>query len=89
MKLRSFVGSLDGNDGTTPKRDASATQPFNSIGLVGSGPLSSVGQASRIVCQETAVVFIMLFFIRSNPIQSNSIHSTEEADACHLGLKAP
>lgn len=31
-----------------PVREASATQPFNSASLVGSGPLSSVGQASRL-----------------------------------------
>lgn len=82
------MGSLDGGFGTTSRGMRVRLSPLiRKFGGLRSTVVSRSGQP--FVCQETAAIFIMPFFIRSNPVQSNPIHFTEEANACHLGLKAP
>lgn len=62
--------------------------PFNSVSLVGSGPLSSVGQVSRpaVLSGDSGGFFIMPQFIRPQPshteVQTNPIQLRKEPDAC-------
>lgn len=65
--------------------------PLIPSSLVGSGPQSSVGQVSSRLSGDrdsSDFYYATIHSIRLNPVQSNPIHLTKEANACSASPSA-